>query len=182
MDFYIGLLGLWLVKKTINFDDPGTYHLYDCDGPCSPGTIMTFFAWLLPPTVQAKARQGTGQIIATTFRVASGSLDFWVDRLVDAGVDFDGLETRLDEVVISLLDPDGLPVEFVARDGGALRAPWREGPIPAEHVIRGFAGATLCLDGYERTASLLTETMGFRTLRALIRQTGLSVDEVVALL
>jgi glyoxalase family protein len=162
VDFYMGVLGLRLVKRTINFDDPGTYHLYYGDGLGSPGTIMTFFAWLLPPTVQAKARQGTGQITATPFRVPSDSLDFWLDRLVDVGVDFDGPLTRFGETIISLLDPDGLPLELVARNGGTLRAPWREGPVPVQHAIRGFAGATLCLDGYERTAALLSETMGFR--------------------
>ncbi|MGH7444449.1 MAG: ring-cleaving dioxygenase, partial [Longimicrobiales bacterium] len=105
--------------------------------------------------------QGTGQITATPFRIPSTSIDFWVDRLVDAGVDFDGPETRFGETVIPLLDPDGLPLELVARSGGALRAPWNAGPVAVEHAIRGFAGATLCLDGYERTAALLTETMGF---------------------
>src|SRR5690606_27084166 len=132
------------------------------DGLGSPGTIMTFFAWLLPPTVRADARQGTGQITATPFRIPDGSLDFWVDRLAAAGVDFDGPEERFGESVLSLLDPDGLPLELVERGGGTLNAPWREGPVPVEHAIRGFSGATLCLDGYERTARLLAETMGFR--------------------
>lgn len=162
LDFYMGVLGLRLVKKTVNFDDPGTYHLYYGDGLGSPGTIMTFFAWLLPPMVQANARQGTGQITATPFSVPADSLDFWVDRLVAAGVDFDGPDTRFDESVIALVDPDGLPLELVARDAGAVRAPWSEGPVPVEHAIRGFAGATLCLAGYERTAALLTETIGLR--------------------
>ena len=162
LDFYMGLLGLRLVKKTVNFDDPGTYHLYYGDGLGSPGTIMTFFAWLPPPMVQANARQGTGQITATPFSIPPDSVDFWVDRLVAAGVDFDGPDTRFYESVIALRDPDGLPLELVARDTGALRAPWRAGPVPVEHAIRGFAGATLCLSGYERTAKLLTETMGFR--------------------
>jgi catechol 2,3-dioxygenase-like lactoylglutathione lyase family enzyme len=162
LDFYMGLLGLRLVKKTVNFDDPGSYHLYYGDGLGSPGTIMTYYAWILPPTVTARARQGTGQITATPFSIPEASLDFWVDRLASAGVDFDGPGPRFGEPVISLVDPDGLPLELVARGGGTPRAPWREGPVPVEHAIRGFAGATLCLDGYERTAKLLTETMGFR--------------------
>src|SRR5690606_25370972 len=162
VDFYVGLLGLRLVKKTVNFDDPGTYHLYYGDGLGSPGTIMTVFAWLLPPTVQANARQGTGQITATPFWIPAASLDYWTDRLAAAGVDFDGPEARFGEPVISLHDPDGLPLELVARGGGTLRAPWKEGPVPVEHAIRGFSGATLCLDGYERTARLLTDPVGFR--------------------
>src|SRR5690606_19263916 len=88
VDFYSRLLGLRLVKKTVNFDDPGSYHLYYGDGLGSPGTIMTFFAWLLPPAVRADARHGTGQVTATPFCVPEDSLDFWVDRLSAAAVDF----------------------------------------------------------------------------------------------
>ena len=161
VDFYVGLLGLRLVKKTVNFDDPGTYHLYYGDGLGSPGTIMTFFAWVLPPMMTGQGRQGTGQVTAVPFRIARASVDFWIDRLAGAAVDFDGPEQRFGEPVISLRDPDGLPLELVAREGGAVQAPWREGPLPIEHAIRGFAGATLSLNGYERTARLLTETMGF---------------------
>lgn len=162
VDFYTGLLGLRLVKKTVNFDDPGTYHLYYGDGLGSPGTLLTFFAWILPPAVRAGARQGTGQITATPFRIPAASLDFWVDRLAAAGVDFTGPEPCFHEPVVALSDPDGLPLELVARGGDAPRAPWTEGPVPADHAIRGLAGATLSLDGYEKTARLLVETMGFR--------------------
>src|SRR5690554_5151275 len=164
LSFYTGLLGLRLVKKAVNFDDPGTYHLYYGDGLGSPGTIMTFFAWLLPPLVSGQARQGTGQITATPFWIPPSSIDFWIERLANAGVDFDGPEERFGEPVISLLDPDRLPLELVARPDGELRAPWHEGPVPVEHAIRGFAGATLCLNGYEHTARLLTETMGFQEI------------------
>ena len=164
LDFYTGLLGLRLVKKTVNFDDPTTYHLYYGDGAGSPGTIMTFFAWLLPPTLRADARQGTGQITATSFLIGENSLDFWVDRLIAADAPFEGPHPRFAEQVISLFDPDGLPLELVARAGAKLRAPWQAGPIPTVHAIQGFAGATLALGGYERTAALLTETMKFREL------------------
>lgn len=162
IDFYVGLLGLRLVKKTVNFDDPGTYHLYYGDGLGSPGTIMTFFAWVLPPAVRANARQGNGQISATPFLISEGSMDFWIDRLIEADVRFDGPDHRFDEQFISFTDPDGLPVEIVARGGGELRAPWADSPIPVEHAIRGFAGATLSVDGYERTAHVLTDTMGLK--------------------
>src|SRR5690606_6595359 len=77
-------------------------------------------------------------------------------------VDFEGPETRFGEAILSLTDPDGLQLELVARDGGELRAPWRDATVPVEHAIRGFAVATLCVGGYERTAELLTETMGLR--------------------
>ncbi|HSJ23709.1 MAG TPA: ring-cleaving dioxygenase [Longimicrobiales bacterium] len=162
VDFYTGLLGLRLVKRTVNFDDPGSYHLYYGDGVGSPGTIMTFFAWVLPPMVTSRARQGTGQITATSFLIDAASIDFWVDRLAEAAVDFGTPATRFDETVITLSDPDGLPLEIVGRASAPGRQPWQGGPVPAAHALRGFAGATLCLGGYERTARLLTETMGFR--------------------
>ena len=164
LDFYAGLLGLRLVKKTVNYDDPTTYHLYYGDGLGSPGTIMTFFAWLLPPTLRADARQGNGQIAATSFLIGEESLAYWVDRLITADTPFDGPHPRFGEQVISLFDPDRLPLELVARPGGELRAPWQDGPIPAPHAIQGFAGATIALDGYERTAALLTQIMKFREL------------------
>ncbi len=162
LDFYSGLLGLRLVKKTVNFDDPGTYHLYYGDGLGTPGTILTFFAWILPPAVTARGRQGTGQVSSTGLLVPSGSLDFWIDRLAAAAVDFHGPEERFDERAISLKDPDGLPLEIVARDSPPERRHWSEGPIPVEHAIRGFAGITLALSGYESTAALLTGSMGMR--------------------
>jgi catechol 2,3-dioxygenase-like lactoylglutathione lyase family enzyme len=162
VDFYCGLLGLRLVKKTVNFDDPGTYHLYYGNGVGSPGTIMTFFAWLLPPGVRANARQGTGQITATSFRIPVAAVEFWLDRFAASDVDFDGPQARFNEQIVSFADPDGLPLELVTREAGAVPASWDASPIPTEHAIRGFAGATLSLDGYERTAGVLTDVMGFK--------------------
>jgi len=163
LDFYVELLGLRLVKKTVNFDDPGTYHFYYGDGIGSPGTIMTFFAWAgLPPMVSGQGRQGTGQIIATSFSIPAQSYSYWIDRLAAAAVSFDAGEARFGEHVIAFQDPDGLPLELVAQRTDALRAPWVDGPVPLEHAIRGFAGATLCLSGYENTAELMTGTLGFR--------------------
>ncbi|MCS6845621.1 MAG: ring-cleaving dioxygenase [Caldilineales bacterium] len=162
VDFYVGVLGLRLVKKTVNFDDPSAYHLYYGDGLGSPGTLMTFFAWELPPGVSARARPGAGQVAATAFWIPPRSLDFWASRLAAAGVDFQGPQARFDEVVISLRDPDGLALELVARDGGRLRAPWAEGPVPPEHAIQGFAGAALSLAACRPTARLLSERLGLR--------------------
>jgi glyoxalase family protein len=164
VDFYCGLLGLRLVKKTVNFDDPGTYHLYYGDGVGSPGTIITFFAWLLPPGVRANARQGTGQITTTPLRIPLESVDFWLDRFAAQDINFDGPTTRFGEQVIAFADPDGLPLELVARDGRAEQAAWEDSPIPPDRAIRGFAGAVLGLDGYEHTAAVLTDVMGFRQI------------------
>jgi len=160
VDFYTSVLGLRLVKLTVNFDDPRSYHLYYGDELGHPGTIMTFFAWLGVP----KGRHGTGQVTVTSFSVPQASLDYWMERLIQQGVSYTGPTSRFDETLLSLQDPDGLALELVAHPQAQHRSPWKEGPVPAEHAIRGMHTVTLSEDGYERTAKLLTETFGFRPL------------------
>ena len=160
IDFYTGVLGLRLVKLTVNFDDPRSYHLYYGDELGHPGTILTFFAWPGVP----RGRQGTGQVTVTSFSIPQGSVDYWIERLSQQGVSSAGPASRFDETVLSLQDPDGLALELVAHPQAQLRPGWKEGPVPAEHTIRGVHTVTLSEDGYERTAKLLTETMGFRLL------------------
>jgi glyoxalase family protein len=156
VDFYAGLLGLRLVKKTVNFDDPDSYHLYYGDRAGHPGTIMTFFAWPGAP----RGRQGTGQVTATSFSVPEDSLDYWQRRLADRGIDAGAPEPRFDEPVLAFEDPDGIRLELVGADDP--RQPWREGPVPEEHAIRGFRGVTSSVAREEATARLLTETLGFQ--------------------
>src|SRR3954462_2421850 len=110
VDFYGGLLGLRLVKRTVNFDDPQTYHLYYGDDEGRPGSLLTFFPW---PGAR-RGRQGTGQVALTAFAVAPGSLGFWVERLVHHGFPFEGPTRRSDEQVIAFRDHDGLMLELVA--------------------------------------------------------------------
>ena len=159
VDFYTGVLGLRLVKLTVNFDDPRSYHLYYGDELGHPGTIMTFFAWPGVP----QGRQGTGQVTVTSFSVPQASLDYWRERLSQRGVSSTGPTSRFDETILSLQDPDGLALELVAHPQ-VQRPAWKEGPVPAEYAIRGMHAVTLSEDGYERTAKLLTETLGFRLL------------------
>jgi len=158
VDFYAGLLGLRLVKLTVNFDDPGTYHLYYGDEEGHPGTILTFFPW---PGAR-RGRIGTGQVTVTSFSIPEGSLGYWTGRFKDHGIKFEGPVKRFDEEAIVFSDPDGLQLELVATPGAEARSPWRGGPVPAEHTTRGFHSVTISEEGYERTASLLTETLGFR--------------------
>jgi glyoxalase family protein len=160
VDFYTGVLGLRLVKLTVNFDDPRSYHLYYGDEVGHPGTIMTFFAWLGVP----KGRQGTGQVTVTSFSVPQASLDYWIERLSQQGISYQGPTSRFDESILSLQDPDGLALELVAHPQAHHRPAWKEGPVPVEHAIRGIHTVTLLEEGYERTARLLTETLGFRSL------------------
>src|ERR687898_446178 len=133
VEFYVGLLGLRLVKKTVNFDDPGTYHLYYGDGAGSPGSIMTFFPWDVAP----KGRIGTGQLTVTSFSFPASSLGYWTEHLVESGIRFEKPEDRFGETVLRFPDPDGLRLELVAASDDR-REGWSEGPLPPEHAVRGL--------------------------------------------
>ncbi len=159
LDFYARVLGLRLVKRTVNFDDPGTYHLYFGDFEGTPGTLLTFFPW---GANSLRGRIGTGQVAATAFSIPTDSVSYWVDRLKRFDVAA-GSSQRFDEAVIELRDRDGLAIELVAESAADTRAGWSNGEIPAEHAIRGFHSASLSLAGYERTARLLVDTLGFES-------------------
>ena len=159
LDFYTQVLGLRFLKRTINFDDPGTYHFYFGDDSGSPGTILTFFPW---PGV-TRGSFGIGETEATSFSVPLTSLRFWEARLLNAGVPAERTGKRFEEEVVSFADPDGMKLEFVGHAGAReSRAP-RTSNIPAEHSIRGFFGVTLCEGGFEKTAAVLG-TMGFNKI------------------
>ena len=160
IDFYTGILGLRFVKLTVNQDDPTSYHLYYGDELGRPGTILTFFHWPNIPN----GHRGTSQVIATAFLVPEGSIDYWMNRLKKNQIEFHGPSTRFDdEQVLSMHDPDGLELEIVAHSSAYDRSAniWKEAPIPTEHAIRGFYSVTLSEEGYERTASVLTNELGF---------------------
>jgi glyoxalase family protein len=145
------------VKKTVNFDDPGTYHLYYGDEVGHPGTIMTFFPW----PMARRGVQGAGQATVTSFSVPAGSLGFWTERLARLGQAFEDPKPRFEEEVLTLLDPDGLRLELVARDGDG-RPAWEGGPVPVENAVRGFDGVTLTERNLDVTEGVLAGTMGFR--------------------
>jgi len=158
LDFYVGLLGLRLVKRTVNFDDPETYHLYYGDDVGTPGSIMTFFPW---PGARP-GRHGTGQVAVTAFAVLPRSLGFWVERLVRHGIRYEG-PTRQ---VISFRDHDGLMLEIVGDLGAEARPAWGAAPgIPREHAIHGFHGVTIWADKGDATEGVLVDTLGFRPVR-----------------
>ena len=154
IDFYCGVLGLRLVKLTVNFDDPTSYHLYYGDELGRPGTIMTFFAWPGAP----RSRVGPPQVTAVAFAVPARSLDYWRARLE---AHKPSAADRLGERAVRFTDPDGIALEIVATPEPGGQA-WAAGPVPAEHAIRGFHGVTVSEEGYESTAKLLTELMGFQ--------------------
>ena len=161
VDFYTGVLGLRLVKITINYDDPGSYHFYYGDEAGTPGSILTFFAW---PGGYPGVR-GTSQATVTSFSAPEGSLGDWQKRFDQHHVRYEAPIRRWDEEALTFYDPDGLQLELVAHLGAEERAAWKEGPIPLEMATRGFYSVTLALRDKTRTASLLTETMGFQLLR-----------------
>ena len=156
MDFWVETLGLRLVKRSINQDDPSTYHFFFADAEGTPGTSMTFFPW----ENMRQGKVGTGQVSRTAFRVPEGSLDYWEARFDDYGVDYADRIERFGETVLPFFDPDGLPIELVEVDipDDEPTVPWTEF-VPAESAIRGFHSVTLWLGDPHRTAELLT-TMG----------------------
>lgn len=161
LDLYGGLLGLRLVKKTVNFDDPGTYHLYFGNDGGDPGTIMTFFPW---GRRGLKGRPGSGQLTTVAFSVPADSLGFWTDRLSAAGQSFEGPLSGMSEEVIRFRDADGIELELVGSDSEARPGVAAPG-IPAEHAIRGFFGVTLALTRPSETARLMTSLLGYQYLQ-----------------
>jgi catechol 2,3-dioxygenase-like lactoylglutathione lyase family enzyme len=160
LDFYTGVLGLRLVKLTVNFDDPASYHLYFGDELGRPGSILTFFPW---PDGR-RGRQGTGQVGTVSLAIRPASLGYWVERLVQQGIKFEGPVRRFDEQVLGFSDPDGLLLELVATPRVERVAPWADGPVPAEHAVRGVHGTTIWEDGDRGTAEFLTAHMGYRAV------------------
>ena len=164
LDFYAGLLGLRFVKRTVNFDDPGSYHFYFGDARGTPGTILTFFPW----PGSRRGSRGTGQIETIAFMIAPTSVSYWLDRLHKQNVPAEKTPPRFEEEVIRFVDPDGLLLELVASASAASVDLWTGSPVPPEHSLRGFHSVSAALEGYEKTASLLTDSFGYR----LIDQSG----------
>ncbi len=145
VDFFTRLMGQRLVKKTVNFDDPGTYHLYYGNHAADPGTILTFF----PFANAGPGRAGPGMASAYAYSLGSGAFDDWMGRMADQAIDFDGPSERLGQRVITVSDPDGAPVELVE--------------VPGDHGpdLDGFHSATLWLDDIAPTLRLMTDVMGY---------------------
>ncbi|MEC1552266.1 ring-cleaving dioxygenase [Bacillus haynesii] len=154
VDFYAGVLGLRLVKKTVNFDDPGTYHLYFGNEGGKPGTIITFFPWV-------GARRGVigdGQVGVTSYIVPKGAMAFWENRLAKFNVPYTKMN-RFGEEYLEFDDPHGLHLEIVEREEGEKNN-WKIGEITPDNAIKGFGGATLLSKQPEKTAELLEKVMG----------------------
>lgn len=156
--FYTRVLGLRLVKKTVNFDAPEVYHLYYGDESGEPGTILTFF----PFPLAAPGKRGAGEISAVAFVVPGDSMEFWAEHLSERGVNFRGPAIRFGTDTIEFLDPDGMSVELVFADVQSASGYWSGSSIPARHAIRKLFGATMTLRSPTETEELLVDTLGFR--------------------
>jgi len=159
-NFYTKTLGLRLVKKTVNFDDPGTYHLYYGDETGSAGTILTFFPWdgIGPGT------EGVGMATEIGYSVPAGSLDWWVERFSRLNVRNTVLGERFGEQYLSFKDPDGLSLSLIVAPTADKRIPWETTDVKTDTATRGFHSTTLSLQSIDETAKVLTDIFGYRLL------------------
>lgn len=159
--FYTEVLGLRLVKKTVNQDDTSAYHLFYADGEGSPGTELTFFDWSdMPPHVP-----GRGMISSTAFRAPDGdSLEWWKERFDEFGVGHEGVEHGDGRSTLRFTDPEGQRLELIhdEADGVSEGTPWQRIPVPQERGIRGLDSVELSLESVSPTDAVLTQIMGFR--------------------
>ncbi|RPD47337.1 ring-cleaving dioxygenase [Paracnuella aquatica] len=160
-DFYTKVLGLRLVKKTVNFDDPGTYHFYYGDAVGSPGSILTFFPW----EGIRKGHVGTGIASEIGYAVPKGSLPFWADRLGTQKVKQGKIGERFGEQYLPLEDSDGLLLQLVEAAEQDKRAPWTTDGLDANVAIKGFHGVVLTVRNLAPTAKVLTDVLGYRLLQ-----------------
>jgi len=162
LDFYAGVLGLRLLKRTVNFDDPTTYHFYFGNGIGSPGSILTFFPW---PEAR-RGRQGAGQAAVTSFAILPSAVGFWIERFIRYQVEFEHPKSRFDdERIIGFRDSDGFLGELVAHPAAEAAEGWSGFGVPLEHSIRGVYSVTLWQESCDLTGKLLTDTLGFRPMR-----------------
>ncbi|TFD48290.1 ring-cleaving dioxygenase [Cryobacterium frigoriphilum] len=160
IDFYVTGLGLRLVKRTVNFDDPGTYHLYYGDDSGRPGSLLTFFPWAGVRT----GVHGVGQSTSTAFSVPAGSLGWWQKHFADLGVDSAITSTSSSEERLSLRDPDGLGLDLVASSTVDPRDPWDSASVPAEYAVRGQHSSVLTVADPTGTLQVLTRDLGMHVI------------------
>lgn len=160
-DFYTKVLGQRLVKKTVNFDDPETYHFYFGNEAGTPGTILTFFPW----EGIKQGRNGAGMATNIGYSVPAGSLDFWKERFVKSSVSRGEIAERFGELYLPFQDPDGLNIELIVPNKEDSRKPWETEEVKAATAIKGFHNVTLTLRNIEATAKILTEVFGYKLLK-----------------
>jgi glyoxalase family protein len=158
VEFYTRTLGLRLIKKTVNFDDPATYHLYYGDETGRPGTILTFFPW----AGVAPGRAGIGETQETVLRVPEGAMGYWMHRFIEKGVVHQALEKRFGETVLPFTDSDGMRLALAAVPNIENEPRWSNGDIPIDVAIRGFHSVSLLLEDAAPTGAILSDVLGFK--------------------
>jgi len=161
LDFYTKVLGQRLVKKTVNFDDPGTYHFYFGDETGTPGSILTFFPW----EGVRKGYTGTGMATGIGYSVPKDSLYFWEERFKRFQVKHDEVAERLGEKYIHFQDPDGLKIDFIIAENEDKRKPWETDEVTADVATKGFHSVTLTVKNVTPTATILTDILGYKLLK-----------------
>ena len=174
LEFYTKVLGLRLVKKTVNFDDPGTYHFYFGNENGAPGTILTFFPW----EGMRQGVNGSGMATNIVYSVPLDSLGFWMDRLKQYNVNYDEQEEKFGEKFVSFSDPDGLKIDLVASSNADNRKPWATQEVNADVATRGFYGVTLTLRNVAPTAKILTDVFGYNLIKQEGRHYRFATDAV----
>ena len=173
-DFYTRVLGLRFVKKTVNFDDPGTYHLYYGDETGAAGTILTFFPWAhITP-----GRRGTGQATEIGYSVPAGSFAFWMERFDAHGVTYNQPSEKFGESYLTFLDPDGLKLELIVSKTDDPRTPWTTPEVGTDVATRGFHTVTLTLANAKGTAEILTDVFGYTLLEQHVNRSRYVTDTV----
>jgi glyoxalase family protein len=175
-DFYTKVLGLRFIKKTVNFDDPNTYHFYYGNEEGTPGTILTFFPW---EDIQT-GRRGTRQVTEIGYSVPAGSLEFWQKRLDDHHVIYNKVSEKFGEQYLTFLDPDGLKFELTVPKSEDTRTPWVSPEVSAAHAIRGFHNITITSNKIEKTAEVLTDILGFKLQEKLVNRSRFVTDTVAS--
>ncbi|RWY49983.1 ring-cleaving dioxygenase [Mucilaginibacter gilvus] len=173
-NFYTNVLGQRLVKKTVNFDDPETYHLYYGDQNGTPGSILTFFPWEGIQTGRRGARQAT----EIGYSVPKGSLDFWVNRFEKHNVIYNKAAEKFGEEYLTVLDPDGLKLELTVSKTADTRLPWETDEVKAENAIKGFHNVTITTNKMQPTADILTGVFGYKLLEQHVNRYRFVTDAV----
>ena len=174
-NFYSNILGLRFIKKTVNFDDPGTYHFYFGDEVGSAGTILTFFPW--GEGIQ-QGRKGAGMATEIGYSVPKGSLDFWQKRFEQYNVIYNKPAEKFGEKYLTFLDPDGLKLELIESKTGDDRKPWETAEVKADVATRGFHNITLTLNSIKATAAILTEIFGYKLIEQDVNRYRYATDAV----
>lgn len=173
-DFYTRILGLRLVKKTVNFDDPHTYHFYYGDEHGTPGSILTFFPW----EGIGAGRRGTRQVTEIGYSVPAGSLDFWQNRLEKNNVIYNKPAVKFGERYLTFLDPDGLKFELTEAKNPDSRAQWETKEVSKENAVHGFHHITITTNKMEATAAILTNVLGYRLQETEVNRSRFITDTV----